>query len=91
MELLDTTLDSYEADIIAISETHHKELPRELEGYNFHGKFSTSTHNSGTGIFFKKDKCATENWELTHPDLETNARITAITYNNTAVIEAYAP
>ena len=88
---LQATLDIYASDILAIAETHHIEDPPEINGYTFHGRPTDSTHKSGTGILLKQSNCDVQSCNLTHPDPGINSRITAVIYNNTFIIEAYAP
>ena len=58
-ELL-TEVDQYAPDIIGLSETHHINQPREIEGYTFQGSVGTSTSQSGTGMYIKNYKGTNE-------------------------------
>ena len=54
MAEIQTTLDIYSPDILALAETHHTDTPTEIEGYIFVGSATDSHHKSGTGLLLKE-------------------------------------
>ena len=72
---IQTSLDIYAPDILALAETHHVDDPPEIEGYTFHGRTTDSTHKSGTGLLIKHAACEIKTCELTHQDPGINSRI----------------
>ena len=55
------------------------------------GQLATKTSQSGTGFYVKNFKGQLEQVVLHHEDPLTQSRVSAIVYNNTFLVEAYAP